>query len=173
MSATFKRHGDGVRMELESFEVELLAELRDGLHRQLVDGDHADPVMQRLFPAQVAPEDEFVDMEVRDLIYDDLLRERLDGLEALHAIIDRGKHHRGRLRVDLKHDEAPLMLGVLNDLRLAIGARIGITKLDRDEVDEDHPAAYPVAVMDHLAWLQEQLLSIIDPASVSSEGPEV
>ena len=57
------------------------------------------------------------------------------------------------------------MLGVLNDLRLAIGAQVGIESLERDRLDPDDPVTYRVAVMDHLGWLQEQLLHVLDPSS--------
>ena len=64
--------------------------------------------------------------------------------------------------VDLAEDEPLQVLGVLNDIRLAIGARIDIEAIDRDQVSEDDPVAYPIAVMDHLGWWQEQLLAILD-----------
>ncbi|HEX9888563.1 MAG TPA: DUF2017 family protein, partial [Nitriliruptorales bacterium] len=58
------------------------------------------------------------------------------------------------------------------DLRLALGARVGIAHLDRDELDEDHPAAWSVAVMDHFAWLQEQLILVLDPPAVFDGDPD-
>lgn len=166
MTRRVRRHGDAIRMELEPFEVDLLRTLRDSLRSWLTDPDPEDPVIQRLFPRCV-PEDDLIDAEVRALIYDDLLRDRLGGLDALVAILDRGTRHRGRIRVDLVEDEPGLVLGVLNDIRLALGARIGIDHLDRDAISEDHPAAWPLAVMDHLAYLQHELLAVIDPPSVA------
>lgn len=165
MSRSFKRHGDRIRMELEEFEVRILRELRDGLRQQLAHADSSDPVIERLFPSAVR-DDDLVDAEVRALIHDELLQSRLAGLDALTEILDRGTPHRGRLRCELEEDEPPLVLGVLNDLRLALGARVGVQHLDRDEVDEDHPAAWSIAVMDHFAWLQEQLIAVLDPPAV-------
>lgn len=166
--ARVRQEGDRVRFELEDFEVELLRSLPTGLRSLLENPDTNDPVVARLFPACVA-EDDRADAEVRRLIFDDLLRERLTGLDALVAILDRGTTRWGRLRVDLVEDEPALVLGVLNDLRLTLGARIGVEHLDRDEVDATHPAAPTLAVMDHLALLQEQLLRVIDPVSVRGE----
>ncbi len=165
MKAPFRRAGDVVRMELEEFEVHLLRELPAGLRAllELPDGD--DPVLNRLFPRAVVGSDDD-DVELRRLMYDDLLQSRLEGLDALAAILDRGWLHRGRLRVDLIGDEPELFLGVLNDVRLTIGVRVGIEHIDREQVDEDHPALPMLAVMDHLAWMQEQLLRVIDPGSV-------
>lgn len=165
MTRSFKRHGERIRMELEEFEVRILRELRDGLRAQLADADSSDPVIDRLFPPAVK-DDDLVDVEVRALIHDELLQGRLEALDALTEILDRATPHRGRHRVELVGDEPGLVLGVLNDLRLALGARVGIQDLDRDEIDEDHPAAWSIAVLDHFAWLQEQLIAELDPPSV-------
>lgn len=156
-------------MQLDRVEVDLLRSLRDGLRGTLTSGDATDPVVGRLFPATVVGDDE-ADRELRRLLHDDLLQARLGGLEALGDLLDRGVEHRGHIRVRLDADEAALVLGVLNDLRLAIGARIGVETLQRDAVDPDDPVAYRLAVMDHLAWLQEQLLAILDPSSVAHNG---
>lgn len=156
-------------MELEPFEVELLQTLRDGLRASLESGDEDDPVLARLFPPAV-PDDEDTDREVRRLFHGELLRGRLAALDELAALLERGRTTaRGRLRVDLVEEEPALVLGVLNDLRLAIGVRVGVDRIERDEIDADHPAAAPLAVMDHFAWLQEQLLAVLDPPSVA--GP--
>lgn len=165
--ARLRPGGQAVRLELEPFEVELLRALAPGLRQLLEDPDPDDPAVARLFPATIADDDE-ADAELRRLIFDDLLEERLAGLAALEEILDRGVAHRSRLRVDLVEDEPALVLGVLNDVRLTLGARIGIEQLDRDEIDVDHPAAATVAMMDHLGWFQEQLLSVVDPPSVGS-----
>jgi hypothetical protein len=165
----FRRRGDEIRWDLEGFEADLLRRLRDGLHRTLLDHTGDDPVVARLFPAAVA-DDPVADDELRRLLHDDLLRSKLDGLDALVAIIDRAESRGDRLRVALRDDEPLLVLGVLNDLRLAIGARIGIDRLERDEVPEDAPERTSLAIMDHLAWMQEQILAIVDPVSVT--GPE-
>ncbi len=159
--ARARRMSNAVRLELEVFELELLRILPTGLSTLLDDPDTTDPAVDRLFPACVSGDEE-TDLEVRRLIFDDLLRERLAGLEELTRILDRGVVRRGRFRVDLVDYEPELVLGVLNDLRLTLGARVGIEHLDRDNLPSDHPVAPTLAVMDHLAWLQEQLLGILD-----------
>jgi hypothetical protein len=162
----FRRHGDAIRMELETYEVQLLRDLRDGLREALTRGAPSDPVVARLFSRTVAGDDD-ADSELRRLIHEDLLTGKLAGLDALVSLLDGGRRRGDRLRVELRDDGPGLVLGVLNDLRLAIGARVGLEHLDRDTVDPDSPTATSLAVMDHLAWLQEQLLAIVDPASVS------
>lgn len=172
MSPTFRRHGDAIRADLAPFEVDLLGRLRDELAGTLSEGDPSDPVVRRLFPATVTGDDD-ADSELRAMIHDELLRSRLEALDALVTVLARATRVRGRSRLDLDVDEANLFLGVLNDLRIALGARIGIEQLDRDGIDDADPVAAALAIIDHFAWLQEQLLAILDPAAVRhyEDGP--
>jgi hypothetical protein len=166
MGRTFKRHGDAIRGHLTPVEEELLRSAREQLRAALAADDPADPVVQRLFPSAVLGDPD-ADQEVRRLLKGELVGVRLAGLDAVVEILDRGTHHRHGLRIELRDDEPLLLLGVVNDLRLAIGARLGIEELDRDAIDLDDPVAYRLAVMDHLAWWQEELLAIVDPAAVA------
>lgn len=152
-------------MQLDPVEVELLRTLEAGLEAVLRDGDRDDPVVARLFPATVT-DDPDADAELRALLYEDLLTDRLTALRELLALLDRATRHRGGLRIDLDAEEAVLVLGVLNDLRLAMGARVGDEALRREGEPVDEATAQRLAVMDHLGWLQEQLLAILDPPSV-------
>lgn len=121
--------------------------------------------VQRLFPRTVLGDDD-ADTELRALIHDDLAGVKRAGLDALAALLDGGAWKGRELRVSLSPDDTLLVLGVLNDLRLSIGARIGIEDLERESVDPESPVAYRLAVMDHLAGWQELLLAIVDPPSV-------
>lgn len=165
MSRSFRRHGAGIRMQLAAGEVALLRSMRDGLRAVLEDGAPDDPVVARLFPAAVSGDAE-ADEELRRLLRDELLTARLSALDDLHALLEQGRSSRGGLRVDLDAEQAVLVLGVLNDLRLAIGARVGIEQLEREQLPTDEATTQRLAVMDHLGWLQEQLLAVLDPPSV-------
>lgn len=154
-----------MRWSLDEFEVELLRTLVDSLGEVLAGRDPRDAAVQRLFPATVVGDDE-ADAELRGLIHDDLAGVKRAGLDALGAILDRATRKGGSLRIELSPEDTLLVLGVLNDLRLAIGARVGITELERDAVDPESPLGYRLAVMDHLGLWQELLLGIVDPESV-------
>jgi hypothetical protein len=172
MGRSFKRHGTAIRASFRDAEVALLRSLRDQLRAALERGEPDDPIVQRLFPATVVGDDA-ADAELRRLLRDDLLRSRLDGLDELVELLDGGTATRSGLRVDLRDEQPLLVLGVLNDLRLAIGASIGIEHLDREHLEPDEDLGYRLAVMDHLAWWQEQLLSIVDPPAVRhAEEPD-
>lgn len=166
MTDTFAVHGDDIRMVLATGEADLLRDLVDQIRYLLDHPEPDDPVRRRLFPATVTGDDE-QDAELRGLVYDDLLAGRLTGLEEIVGYLDRGRRVRGGIQVDLRPEEAALVLGVLNDLRLALGARIRIEDIDRDALSEADPAFATVVLIDHLGWWQEQLLRILDPASVA------
>jgi hypothetical protein len=131
----------------------------------LAGRDPRDSAVQRLFPRTVLGDDD-ADAELRGLIHDDLAGVKRAGLDALSALLDGGTRRGQALRVELAPDDTLLVLGVLNDLRLAIGARVGIEDLDRDDVDPDSALGYRLAVMDHLGLWQELLLAIVDPPAV-------
>ncbi len=160
----FRRSGNDIRMDLDAIEVEIILDLRDGVRASLSDPDVADPALHRLFPPAVRGDD-LEDADARSAFYDDLLTSRLAGLDALGEIVERAEHRRGgRRRTVLVDDEPALVLGVINDLRLALAARIGMDHVEQRDLDADDPMRQAIAILDHLAWMQEQLVRLIDPA---------
>lgn len=143
----------------------MLRDVTASLGRLLAAADPSDPARQRLFPRAVGDDDE-ADAELRELIQDDLAGVKRAGVEAIGGLLDAGTRRGATLRVALDDDDALLVLGVLNDVRLAIGARVGVERIDRDQVDPVSPDAYRLAVMDHLGMWQELLLALIDPPAV-------
>lgn len=172
MTPPFTRRGERIRWTLEPWEPPLLRDLRDDLQRVVTSEDEDDPAVARLYPTGSRGDDE-VDTELRRLMHDDLLQSKLAGLDALVDVLDRAEERRGKVRVELDDDEPSLVLGVVNDVRLALGARIGIEHLDREVVDEDDPLAPTLALMDHLAYLQESLLAVLDPSSLAHYADQV
>jgi hypothetical protein len=73
-----------------------------------------------------------------------------------------------QVSVVLDAEQVEVWLTALNDLRLALGTRLGVTedRADRD-LDPDDPAAEWWSVYDYLTWFQgmlvEALIGGIDP----------
>lgn len=143
------------RLRLPEVERELLRSLPAQL-RALLEGD--DPALERLFPPAYPDEPER-EAEYAALTRDDLLRQRLSALEIVEATIDADR---------LGEEELSAWLGALNDLRLVLGSRLGVTEETSEEgVPDDHPLAPQYALYGYLGWLEAQIVDALaeDPAT--------
>ena len=128
-------------------------------------GGPPDPVLERLFPrAYLEPEDLDRDAEYQRLVRDDLLEAKLANLDVVTKTLDRGTVSLRRWTVDLSEEEAGSWLGALNDLRLALGVRLGITEDFEGDIDPSDPQAPALHVLSYLGWLEENLLDALTSA---------
>jgi hypothetical protein len=128
-----RRRGEVLRVDLDPAEAALLADLLDELATALAEPDPDDPMIRRLYPDGYT-DDPDAAREYRELVQADLRAERTGRLERCRAELPPGG---GRMQLDA--EAADRWLRVLNDLRLALGTRLGIT--EEAEPDESQPAA--------------------------------
>jgi hypothetical protein len=173
----FTRHRGRVRADVDPVEVQVLdqlaAELLEIVEEPYLGDDPLaalvgmsgeevhppdDPVLARLLP-DAYPDDpaaagdfrRFTDGELRQ-------RKRANATAVRRSLPDGG----GRLELD--RDQADQWLECLNDMRLALGTALGVTEdTDLEEVAEDDPAYASLQVYGWLGWLQESLLSCVEP----------
>jgi Domain of unknown function (DUF2017) len=135
-----------LRVDLTEAEAALLAGLLGDLADVLAAPDPDDPVIQRLYPEGYSDDDE-ASREYRELVQADLQAERISRLRACRAELPAGS---GRMALD--EEAVDRWLRVLNDLRLGLGTRLGVT--EEHELDERQPAvqiyAWLTAVQDTL-----------------------
>jgi hypothetical protein len=165
VATTFKRVGrDRVRVRLGLDEVAVLRDLPGQLREVLAEpGD--DPVNRRLFPpAYLEPDDADRDAEYRGLMHDELVQAKLANVEVVAGTLARGSQSMRRWTVDLTEEEATAWLGVLNDLRLALGVRLEITEDFDGQVDDADPRAPAMHLLSYLGWLEEHLLEALSSA---------
>jgi hypothetical protein len=147
-----RRHGR-LRLHLEGEEVELLSVLLDELQTVLdepVDAD--DPVLSRLYPAAYRDDDEAA-IEFRSLTESTLRTDRTDRIDVCRADLAGGPV------LDLSDpDDARRWIQVINDLRLALGTRLGITEDDDQELDPTDSAAQPRLVYYWLTAVQDSVV---------------
>ena len=161
----FDRRGAAVRARLDAREILLLRGLAREM-RTLLEADvpRADPVVARLFPD--AYDDERERASYRELVDGDLRAAKLRAL----TTVERGLEEPGGV-VTLDDRDAEAWLTFANDVRLAIGTRLGV---DEDamaaEVSPDDPDADAFAVMHWLAWVQESLLDVIGSPDGDDRG---
>lgn len=162
---TIKRVGpDRFRVRLGAEEIAILRGLPDQLRSVLAQRE-VDPVLERLFPpAYLEAEDTERDREYHRLVHDDLLNEKLANLDVVTSTLERGSMSLRRWTVDLSEEEALAWLGVLNDLRLALGVRLGIKEDFEGDVDESDPRAPGLHLLSYLGWLEEHLVEALASA---------
>lgn len=162
MAGSFKRvGGDRVRVRLANDEVAILRGLPDQL-RSVLGEDEDEPVNRRLFPpAYLDVADIEHDAEFQRLMHDDLVSEKLANLDLVTTTLARGTSSVRRWTVELTDEEATAWLGVLNDLRLALGVRLDITEDFDGDVDDTDPRAPALRLLSYLGWLEEQLLEAL------------
>lgn len=146
------REGD-FRLSLSAGERELLRELPAELLATMAD-EPDDPTLRRLFPP--AYDDDAEEAEYRRLMHGELVDGRREALRVLETTADRER---------LEENELHAWLGALNDLRLVLGTRLGVTEevYERD-LDPRDPQAYDLGVYAYLTWLQEHVVEAASEA---------
>ena len=173
----FTRHRGRFRADVDAVEAQVLDQLAAELLEIVeepdlgedplaalvgMSGDEVhppdDPVLARLLPdayrddpAAAGDFRRYTDGELRT-------RKRANATAVRRSLPDGG----GRLELD--RDQADQWLECLNDMRLALGTALGVTEdTDLDDVDGDDPAYASLQVYGWLGWLQESLLSCVEP----------
>jgi hypothetical protein len=147
-----RRHGR-LRLRLESVEETLLGQLLDELDTVLdADRNADDEVLQRLYPAAY-PDDGEADVEFRSLTESSLRADRAERIGACRADLAQAGD------IDLGDPDAgQRWIQVLNDLRLALGTRLGITEDDDHDVDPTDPQAQTRVIYYWLTAVQDSVV---------------
>ena len=120
------------------------------------DGEAAvaapDPVLARLYPPAF-PDDPEAEAAFQDLVHADLEADRRDRVAVAAETLG---------AKSLDEAQAAAWMGVLNDLRLVIGTRLGVTdETEASPIDEDDPDAERRIVYAYLGWLLEQFVDAL------------
>jgi hypothetical protein len=153
------REAEGARIRLEPGEPETLTALITDLTEALGPGVLAvdDPVGQRLFPAGYADAEDAA--AFRELTETALRDERLERAAQCLAELAAPTPHRRYSDLHLDGAAVERWIKVLNDLRLAIGTRIGVTEDEQDlDALADSPQAAGWALYSYLTGVQDTLV---------------
>lgn len=152
--------GDTLVVSLSAEELALLATLPEQL-RSVLDGATDDPARTRIFPrAYLDPTAEAQEQEWQELVHPELLNDRITALELVTVTLARAEPAGEWSEIALTPDEVQAWLGVLNDTRLVLGTRLGVTE-DDHEVAAADPRAPAFAVYHWLTWLQGDLVETL------------
>jgi hypothetical protein len=160
----FERAKDGtlvVRMQTE--EVDVLRQLAGELTELFENPEAGDAARERLFPrAYLDPTEEDAEEEWQRLVQPDLVAQRLAALELLVATLPEERARGGRVEARLDAEQEAAWLGVLNDARLALGSRLGVTDdHDLDDISPDDPTFVAWNVYGWLTALQGELVRVL------------
>jgi hypothetical protein len=143
-----RRAGGELRVELASQERDLLRALAAQLAAELGSREEADAGLARLFPSAY-PDDETAAADWEQLTRPALEEGKLGALRRVEATA-------GQDRLDAA--DAGAWLTGLNDLRLVLGTRLGVTEDSYAGELEQHPG---LAVYSWLTWLQSELVEAL------------
>ena len=152
--------GDTLVVSLAEEELGLFRGLPDQV-RSVLEGTNDDPARARIFPrAYLDPTAEAEEAEWQELVHPELLRERLDALQLISVTLERAEPAGDWWQIALTPEEVQAWLGVLNDTRLVLGTRLGVTEEER-ELDPADPQAGAYAMYQWLTWVQGDLVDAL------------
>ena len=154
----FRRRGGDVVAKLDPAEAHVLGLLLDQLEQLLAadpDDVDGDPVMARLLPAGHRSDPELA-ADYRELTEAALRSGKTDDLAAVRASLPPGG---GEVRLDA--ERAGSWLRTTNDLRLALGERIGVTEDTEPPEDPSGEEGQQLAVYYWLTALQGSLVDAV------------
>ncbi len=116
----------------------------------------SDPALIRLFP------DAYLDDDGASADFRKFTQDSLRELKSANALTMLATLERSGTKLTLSSAEAMAWLGSLNDMRLTIGVRIGVTEENHEELlDDANPNSMMAQVYTWLTYLQESLITAI------------
>ena len=104
---------------------------------------------RRLYPTAY-PDDEELEGDYQEMVHDQLLMQRLDGIDQLQASIDDDK---------ISFDVADVWMNTINQLRLVLGTQLDVGE-EQVEIDEDDPLATSHVIYQVLSYVLEELTKV-------------
>ncbi len=156
-----RRRRGGFELSFPEAERRVLRGL-PGQLRELLEAN--DPSTARLFPPAYEGDPER-QAEYEGLVREDLMAQRLGGLAVVEETIEAER---------VNEEQLLAWLGALNDLRLVLGAQLGIrVETDGEDMAEDDPRAPVFGLYHYLGWLESQAVDAlaqgIDPAGTAPD----
>jgi hypothetical protein len=139
------------KLSLDEVEVLVLGQLLDELDELVETMERDDEVTSRLFPAGHR-DDDGVSQQFRDLTEESLREVRRVRYGVIRAALPPGGGS-----VEISADDQVPWLTTINDLRLALGTKLGVSDEEPD-IDPTSPEAQPWALYYWLTGLQDSLV---------------
>ncbi len=142
----FKLQGEEITVRLDDTLRELVRHVTEEL-RELLLLDEVDEV-KRLYPTAY-PDDEELEAGYRDMVHDQLLMARLDGIDKVQATLE---------NESISIETADHWMNTINQCRLVLGTRLDVGEAE-DPIDESDPDAQAKVIYQVLSHVLEELTS--------------
>ena len=127
------------------------------LRALLTQADAADPALQRLFPPAYV-DDPGGAAEFERMVRGDLVAQRLAALDTMERTIEADR---------LSEDEIVAWMAAINDLRLVLGVRLGVTEQSgAEDFEGDQERTRTYAVYAYLSWLEDDVVRAVSGISL-------
>jgi len=136
-----------IRVRLDDTMRALLRQASEELREVLLVDEPA--LTRRLYPTAYPDDEEFED-DYQELVHDQLLMQRLDGIDKLQASID---------DEEISFEVADVWMNTINQLRLVLGTQLDVSE-DQVEIDEEDPLATSHVVYQVLSYVLEELTRV-------------
>jgi hypothetical protein len=123
----------------------LLRQMTEELREVLLVNDAE--MTRRLYPTAYPDDEEFED-NYQEMVHDQLLMQRLDGIDQLQATIDDEA---------ITIDTADAWMNTINQVRLVLGTQLDVGEGDDLEIDEDNPNVRSQIIYQVLSHILEEL----------------
>ena len=146
MDLWFAARDGSIDVHLDDNLRDLLRKISEEL-REILLVDDAE-LTRRLYPTAY-PDDAELDQEYQGLVRDQLLMQRLEGIDQLQASIG---------DAELSLELAEVWMTTINQARLVLGTQLDVSE-DDGRIDPDEPAAAAKTIYQVLSLIMEELTS--------------
>lgn len=108
-----------------------------------------DPELTRRLYPTAYPDDEVLEGDYQEIVHDQLLMQRLDGIDQLQASID---------DEEISIETADAWMNTINQVRLVLGTKLDVGE-EQTEIDQDDPDATSHVIYQVLSHVLEELTS--------------
>ncbi|MDW3176674.1 MAG: DUF2017 family protein [Acidimicrobiia bacterium] len=108
-----------------------------------------DPELTRRLYPTAYPDDDEAEDDYQEVVHDQLLMQRLDGIDQLQATID---------DEEISVDTADAWMNTINQIRLVLGTKLDVGE-EQVEIDQDDPEATSHVIYQVLSHILEELTS--------------
>jgi Domain of unknown function (DUF2017) len=149
------RKGDYL-LRLTTSEREALRSTVGLLRQLLTEGDSGDdPALKRLFPPAYMDDPERA-AEFDGMVRSDLMEGRLSTIQTVEETVDAPR---------VTEEQLSAWLSAINDVRLVLGVRLGVTEESTPSDFEDDPErSQSYALYAYLTWLEDDLIGSLSSA---------